>query len=128
MDTALREHEDLVKQYFGTIIPTYDSKFAALQHGGLVERLIRLRPGRREGRHHPLQAYFRINAENMGQFERTLILVEEEAQVHYVEGCTAPDLHEREPALGRGRGSGQEGRSVPLYDDPGTGPTTSTTW
>src|SRR5215204_1310164 len=89
MDTALREHEDLVKQYFGTIIPQNDNKFAALNSavwsGG---SFIYVPPGVRIEM--PLQAYFRINAENMGQFERTLILVDEGAYVHYVEGCTAP--------------------------------------
>jgi Fe-S cluster assembly protein SufB len=88
-DTALREHEDLVKQYFGTIIPSNDNKFAALNtavwSGG---SFIYVPPGVRIEL--PLQAYFRINAENMGQFERTLILVDEGAYVHYVEGCTAP--------------------------------------
>jgi Fe-S cluster assembly protein SufB len=88
-DTALREHEDLFKQYFGTIIPQNDNKFAALNSavwsGGsfiYVPKGVRIEL--------PLQAYFRINAENMGQFERTLILVDEGAYVHYVEGCTAP--------------------------------------
>jgi Fe-S cluster assembly protein SufB len=88
-DTALREHEDLVKQYFGTIIPSNDNKFAALNtavwSGG---SFIYVPPGVHIEL--PLQAYFRINAENMGQFERTLILVDEGAYVHYVEGCTAP--------------------------------------
>ena len=88
-DTALREHEDLVKQYFGTIIPSNDNKFAALNtavwSGG---SFIYVPPGVQIEL--PLQAYFRINAENMGQFERTLILVDEGAYVHYVEGCTAP--------------------------------------
>ncbi|MFL5850038.1 MAG: Fe-S cluster assembly protein SufB, partial [Solirubrobacteraceae bacterium] len=89
MDSALREHEDLVKQYFGTIIPQNDNKFAALNSavwsGG---SFIYVPPG--VSIEMPLQAYFRINAENMGQFERTLILVDEGAYVHYVEGCTAP--------------------------------------
>jgi Fe-S cluster assembly protein SufB len=88
-DTALREHEDLFKQYFGTIIPQNDNKFAALNSavwsGG---SFIYVPPG--VSIDMPLQAYFRINAENMGQFERTLILVDEGAYVHYVEGCTAP--------------------------------------
>jgi Fe-S cluster assembly protein SufB len=88
-DTALREHEDLFKQYFGTIIPQNDNKFAALNSavwsGG---SFIYVPPGVQIEM--PLQAYFRINAENMGQFERTLILVDEGAYVHYVEGCTAP--------------------------------------
>src|SRR5437763_1510709 len=86
MDSGLREHEELVKQYFGTIIPQNDNKFAALNSavwsGG---SFIYVPPGVRIEM--PLQAYFRINAENMGQFERTLILVDEGAYVHYVEGC-----------------------------------------
>ncbi len=85
-DTALREHEELFKQYFGTIIPQNDNKFAALNSavwsGG---SFIYVPPGVHIEM--PLQAYFRINAENMGQFERTLILVDEGAYVHYVEGC-----------------------------------------
>src|SRR4051812_6520472 len=88
-DTALREHEDLFKQYFGTIIPQNDNKFAALNSavwsGGsfiYVPKGVKIEL--------PLQAYFRINAQNMGQFERTLIIVDEGAYVHYVEGCTAP--------------------------------------
>src|SRR5215470_10051135 len=88
-DTALREHEDLFREYFGTIVPQNDNKFAALNSavwsGGsfiYVPKGVRIEL--------PLQAYFRINAANMGQFERTLILVDEDAYVHYVEGCTAP--------------------------------------
>jgi Fe-S cluster assembly protein SufB len=89
MDSGLREHEELVKEYFGTIIPANDNKFAALNSavwsGG---SFIYVPPGVKVEM--PLQAYFRINAENMGQFERTLIIVDEGAYVHYVEGCTAP--------------------------------------
>src|SRR5512134_1949811 len=89
MDSGLREHEELVRQYFGTIIPQNDNKFAALNSavwsGG---SFIYVPPG--VSIDMPLQAYFRINAENMGQFERTLIIVDEGAYVHYVEGCTAP--------------------------------------
>jgi Fe-S cluster assembly protein SufB len=89
MDSGLRDHEDLVKEYFGTIIPPNDNKFAALNSavwsGG---SFIYVPPGVKVEM--PLQAYFRINAENMGQFERTLIIVDEGAYVHYVEGCTAP--------------------------------------
>ncbi|MHB8468967.1 MAG: Fe-S cluster assembly protein SufB [Gaiellaceae bacterium] len=85
-DTALREHEEMFKQYFGTIIPQNDNKFAALNSavwsGG---SFIYVPPG--VSIDMPLQAYFRINAENMGQFERTLIIVDEGAYVHYVEGC-----------------------------------------
>ncbi len=89
MDSGLREHEDLVRQYLGTIIPSNDNKFSALNSavwsGG---SFIYVPPGVRVEL--PLQAYFRINAENMGQFERTLIIVDRDAYVHYVEGCTAP--------------------------------------
>jgi Fe-S cluster assembly protein SufB len=89
MDSGLREHEELVREYFGTIIPQNDNKFAALNSavwsGG---SFIYIPPGVKLEL--PLQAYFRINAENMGQFERTLIIVDEDAYVHYVEGCTAP--------------------------------------
>ncbi|HYH32245.1 MAG TPA: Fe-S cluster assembly protein SufB, partial [Pseudonocardia sp.] len=88
-DTALREHEDLFREYFGTVIPVGDNKFAALNtavwSGG---SFIYVPPGVHVDI--PLQAYFRINTENMGQFERTLIIVDEDAYVHYVEGCTAP--------------------------------------
>jgi len=89
MDSALREHPDIVKEYFGTVIPPSDNKLAALNtsvwSGGSFVYI----PA---GVHVdiPLQAYFRINAENAGQFERTLIVAEEDSYVHYVEGCTAP--------------------------------------
>jgi Fe-S cluster assembly protein SufB len=89
MDTAVREYPDIVKEYFGTVIPPNDNKFAALNSavwsGG---SFIYVPPGVHLDQ--PLQAYFRINAENMGQFERTLIIVDEGAYVHYVEGCSAP--------------------------------------
>ncbi|NIP26309.1 MAG: Fe-S cluster assembly protein SufB, partial [Phycisphaerae bacterium] len=88
-DQGLREHEDIFKEYFGTVIPPEDNKFAALNSavwsGG---SFIYVPPGVKVDL--PLQAYFRINAQNMGQFERTLIIVDEGAYVHYVEGCTAP--------------------------------------
>jgi len=89
MDSALREHPELVKKYFGTVIPAVDNKFAALNgavwSGGsfiYVPRGVKIEL--------PLQAYFRINAANMGQFERTLIIAEEGSYIHYVEGCSAP--------------------------------------
>jgi len=89
MDSGLREYPDLVKEYFGTVIPPADNKFAALNSavwsGG---SFIYVPPGVHV--EIPLQAYFRINAENMGQFERTLIIADEGASVHYIEGCTAP--------------------------------------
>jgi Fe-S cluster assembly protein SufB len=88
-DTALKEHPDLFKEYYGTVIPAGDNKFASLNtavwSGGsfiYVPKGVHVEI--------PLQAYFRINTENMGQFERTLIIVDEGAYVHYVEGCTAP--------------------------------------
>ncbi|MFP6649188.1 MAG: Fe-S cluster assembly protein SufB [Pirellulaceae bacterium] len=88
-DTAIKEHPELIEQYFATIIPPDDNKFAALNSavwsGG---SFIYVPPGVKI--EFPLQAYFRINTENMGQFERTLIIVDEGAEVHYVEGCTAP--------------------------------------
>ena len=89
MDTALREHEDLVRQYFATIIPPNDNKLAALNSAVWSGGSFVYVPA---GVHVdlPLQAYFRINTENMGQFERTLIIAEPGSYVHYVEGCTAP--------------------------------------
>jgi Fe-S cluster assembly protein SufB len=88
-DTALREHEDLFREYFTSVIPAGDNKFAALNtavwSGG---SFIYVPPGVHVDI--PLQAYFRINTENMGQFERTLIIADEGSSVHYVEGCTAP--------------------------------------
>jgi Fe-S cluster assembly protein SufB len=88
-DTALREHPEIFKEYFGTIIPVGDNKFAALNTAVWSGGSFIYVP---KGVHVdiPLQAYFRINTENMGQFERTLIIVDEDAYVHYVEGCTAP--------------------------------------
>ncbi|MBL9092758.1 MAG: Fe-S cluster assembly protein SufB [Planctomycetaceae bacterium] len=88
-DSAVRDYPDLVREYFAKVIPPTDNKFAALNSavwsGGsfiYVPKGVAIE--------FPLQAYFRINAENMGQFERTLIIVDEGAQIHYVEGCTAP--------------------------------------
>ncbi|MGZ9848535.1 Fe-S cluster assembly protein SufB [Macrococcus psychrotolerans] len=88
-DSALRENEDIFKEHFASVIPPADNKFSALNSavwsGGsfiYVPKNVKLET--------PLQAYFRINSENMGQFERTLIIVDEGASVHYVEGCTAP--------------------------------------
>ncbi len=89
MDSALREHPEIVREHFATIIPAADNKFAALNSavwsGG---SFIWVPPGVKV--EIPLQAYFRINAENMGQFERTLIIAEPGSFVHYIEGCTAP--------------------------------------
>ncbi len=89
MDTAVKKYPNIVKEYFGTLIPPHDNKFAALNSavwsGGsfvYVPRGVKVDL--------PLQAYFRINAESFGQFERTLIIAEEGSSVHYIEGCTAP--------------------------------------
>src|ERR671934_441263 len=89
MDSGLREHEDIVREYWATVIPPNDNKLAALNSavwsGGsfvYVPAGVKVEM--------PLQAYFRINTENMGQFERTLIIAEEGSDVHYIEGCTAP--------------------------------------
>ncbi len=89
MDDGLRKHPEIVRKYFGTVIPLMDNKFASLNSavwsGGsfiYVPKGVKVAI--------PLQAYFRINAENMGQFERTLIIADEGSSVHYVEGCTAP--------------------------------------
>ena len=89
MDTAVREHPEIVKKYFGTVIPPGDNKFAALNSavwsGGSfawIPKGVKVET--------PLQAYFRINSSNMGQFERTLLITEDNASMHYIEGCTAP--------------------------------------
>jgi Fe-S cluster assembly protein SufB len=88
-DSGLKEHPEIFKEYFGSVIPVGDNKFAALNtavwSGGsfiYVPKGVHVEI--------PLQAYFRINTENMGQFERTLIIADEDSYVHYVEGCTAP--------------------------------------
>ncbi|MDQ1732500.1 MAG: Fe-S cluster assembly protein SufB, partial [Pseudonocardiales bacterium] len=88
-DTGLREYPELFEEYFGSVIPSGDNKFAALNSAVWSGGSFIYVP---KGVHVeiPLQAYFRINTENMGQFERTLIIVDEGAYVHYVEGCTAP--------------------------------------
>src|ERR687893_328386 len=89
MDSGLREHEDLVREHWATVIPPNDNKLAALNSavwsGG---SFVYVPPGVKVEM--PLQAYFRINTENMGQFERTLIIADEGSEVHYIEGCSAP--------------------------------------
>jgi len=89
MDSGLREHPEIVQKYFSTVIPPHDNKFAALNSavwsGG---SFIYVPPG--VDVKIPLQAYFRINAQNMGQFERTLIIADKGSRIHYIEGCTAP--------------------------------------
>ena len=89
MDSGLKEHPDIVKKYFCSVVPASDNKFSALNtavwSGGSFIYASK-------GVHveMPVQAYFRINAKNMGQFERTLIIADEGSSIHYVEGCTAP--------------------------------------
>jgi Fe-S cluster assembly protein SufB len=117
MDDGLREHEDLVREYFGTVVPYRGQPLRGGEHGGLVGRLVRLHPAGVK-LDMPLQAYFRINAESMGQFERTLIIVEEGAQVQYIEGCTAPTYSARLVPLRRDRDHRQGRRALPLHDDP----------
>jgi len=89
MDSGLREHPEIVRRYFATVIPPEDNKFAALNSAVWSGGSFIYVPPRTKVEI-PLQAYFRINAENMGQFERTLIIADEGASVHYIEGCTAP--------------------------------------
>ena len=89
MDTALREYPDIIKQYFGTVIPPGDNKFAALNSSVWSGGSFVYVPEGVEVEM-PLQAYFRINSENAGQFERTLIIAEAGSKVHYIEGCSAP--------------------------------------
>jgi Fe-S cluster assembly protein SufB len=116
-DTGLREHPEIFQEYFGSVIPAGDNKFSALNtavwSGG---SFIYVPPGVHVDI--PLQAYFRINTENMGQFERTLIIVDEGAYVHYVEGCTAPiyksdSLHSAVVEI-----IVKKGGRVPLHDHP----------
>src|SRR5499433_3827633 len=89
MDSGLREYPEIVKEYFGTVIPPADNKFAALNSAVWSGGSFIYVP-KNTHVEIPLQAYFRINAENMGQFERTLIIADEGSRVHYIEGCTAP--------------------------------------
>ena len=116
-DTGAREHPEMFQEYFGTVIPVGDNKFAALNTAVWSGGSFIYVP---KGVHVdiPLQAYFRINTENMGQFERTLIIVDEDAYVHYVEGCTAP-IYSSDSLHSRGRRDHrEEERPVPLHDDP----------
>ncbi len=117
MDSGLREHEELVREYFATIIPSNDNKLAALNSavwsGG---SFVYVPPGVHVEM--PLQAYFRINTENMGQFERTLIIADEGSYVHYVEGCTAPTYSIGLAALRGRRAHRQARRAHPLHDRP----------
>ncbi len=114
---AARSSPELFQEYFGTVIPVGDNKFAALNTSVWSGGSFIYVP---KGVHVdiPLQAYFRINTENMGQFERTLIIVDEDAYVHYVEGCTAP-IYSSDSLHSRGRRDHrQEGRPLPLHDHP----------
>ena len=91
-DTALKKHPDLFKKYFGKLVKNDDNKFASLNSavwsGGTF---IYVPPNTKLDR--PLQSYFRIESKDMGQFERTLIIVDEGSDLHYIEGCTAPTIH-----------------------------------
>lgn len=91
-DTALREHPDLMKKYFGTVVPPADNKFAALNSAAWSGGTFLYMPAGTVAEL-PLHAYFRINAEQIGQFEHTLIVLEEGARLNYVEACTAPIYH-----------------------------------
>ncbi len=126
MDTALREHEDILKEYFATIIPPNDNKLAALNSAVWSGGSFVYVP---KGVHveMPLQAYFRINTESMGQFERTLIIADEGSYVHYVEGCTAPTYSASSTALGGRRADRQARRPDPLHDRAELVATTSST-
>jgi len=116
-DTALKEHPEFFEEYFGTVIPSGDNKFAALNtavwSGG---SFVYVPPGVHV--EIPLQAYFRINTENMGQFERTLIIADEGSYVHYIEGCTAPIYSSDLSALRGGGNHRQEERARPLHHHP----------
>ena len=126
-DTALKEYPEIFKKYFGTIIPAADNKYAALNtavwSGGSFVYVPK-------GVHVdiPLQAYFRINAENMGQFERTLIIVEEGAVDALHRGLHRAGLHDQLAALGGGRDHRQQGRASAATRPSRTGRTTSSTW
>jgi Fe-S cluster assembly scaffold protein SufB len=96
MDAGLRQYPELVKEYFGTVIPAADNKFSALNSAVWSGGSFIYVP-KNTHVEMPLQAYFRINAQNMGQFERTLIIADEGSRVHYVEGCTAPTYSSDSP-------------------------------
>ena len=116
-DEALREHPEIVREYFGTIIPANDNKFAALNtavwSGGWF---VYVPTGVKVDI--PLQAYFRINTENMGQFERTLIIADEGSIGSLRRGLHGADVLDRHAAQRRRRDHRQEGRPRPLHDDP----------
>jgi len=126
MDTALREYPDLVRQYMGTIVPPGNNKFAALNSavwsGG---SFIYVPPGVKCEL--PLQAYFRINSQNAGQFERTLIIADEGSQVHYIEGCSAPCTRPK-PSTPPWSSLSPNRRPVSPTPRSRTGRPTSTTW
>ena len=125
-DTGLREHPEVFRDYFGSVIPVGDNKFAALNSAVWSGGSFIYVP---KGVHVdiPLQAYFRINTENMGQFERTLIIVDEGAYVHYVEGCTAPIYSSDSLHSAVSRSSSRRARAAATPRSR-TGRTTSTTW
>ncbi len=126
IEHGLRENEDLFREYFGTVIPAHDNKYAALNaavwSGG---SFIYVPPGVKIEM--PLQAYFRLNTASIGQFERTMIIVDEGAFLHYVEGCTAPTYTTEQPAQRRDRDRGQARRALALLAPSRTGRTMSIT-
>ena len=117
-DEALKTHPEIFREYFGTIIPANDNKLAALNTAVWSRRLVHLRAAKGVHVELPLQAYFRINTENMGQFERTLIIADEGVIGPLRRGLHRADVHDRQPAQRRRRDHRQEGRPRPLHDDP----------
>ena len=93
IETAMREHKDIVEKYFGKIVNMNENKFAALNSAVFSGGSFIYIP-KNTHLDRPLQSYFRINSKNMGQFERTLIIVDDNSSLHYVEGCTAPTYSE----------------------------------
>jgi len=117
---GLREHPEIFRKFFGKVIPTGDNKFSALNSavfsGG---SFIYVPPGVKVAQ--PLQAYFRINAENFGQFERTLIIADEGAEVMYMEGCTAPKVQHLDAPQRRRRTRRAQGRQDSIHHRPELG-------
>ena len=117
IEDGLKNHPEFFRKYFASVIPPADNKFAALNSavwsGG---SFVYVPPGVHLDT--PLQAYFRVNQERMGQFERTLIIIDEGAQAHYIEGCTGAYLFHRVVPLGGDRDRSRQERPLPLHDDP----------
>ena len=118
MDSGLREHPEIVKEYFATVIPAGRQQVRGAEQRRLDRRQLHLRARRASNVEIPLQAYFRINTENMGQFERTLIIADEGSLGPLHRGLHGADLQQRLAALGGGRADRRSGRPHPLHDDP----------